>query len=52
MQVLDMPKKKDIPLVVTYHGDWDANYGNFLERLGVSITNRLTVDKLLFTCGC
>jgi len=40
-------KKKDIPLVVTYHGDWDASYGSFMRKIGVSITNKLIIDKLL-----
>lgn len=40
-------KKKDIPLIVTYHGDWDAGYGNLIRRLGVSLNNKLIVDDLL-----
>lgn len=40
-------KKKNIPLVVTYHGDWDANYGSFLRKIGVSINNKFIVDDLL-----
>lgn len=40
-------KKKDVPLVVTYHGDWDSEYGGFIRRMGVSINNKLIVDDLL-----
>jgi glycosyltransferase involved in cell wall biosynthesis len=39
-------KKKDIPFIVTYHGDWDENYGNFIRRFGISQINKL-VDKIL-----
>lgn len=39
-------KKKHLPLVVTYHGDWEENYGNFIRRKGVSAINGL-VDKIL-----
>lgn len=40
-------KKKKVPLIVTYHGDWETNYGNFLRKIGVSISNKLLVDNLL-----
>lgn len=40
-------KKKGLPLIVTYHGDWDATYGSFLRKLGVSINNKIIVDDLL-----
>lgn len=39
-------KKKKLPLIVTYHGDWEENYGNFIRRRGVSITNGF-VDKIM-----
>ncbi|MEN3052317.1 MAG: glycosyltransferase family 4 protein [Candidatus Methanosuratincola petrocarbonis] len=38
--------KKKIPLITTYHGDWDDKYGSFLRRVGVSLNN-LFVEKLL-----
>jgi len=40
-------RKKNLPLVITYHGDWEDSYGNILRRLGVGFHNRLLVDKLL-----
>lgn len=40
-------KKTETPLVVTYHGDWDENYGSFFRRKGVSFFNKNLVDKLL-----
>lgn len=40
-------KKKDLPLVVTYHGDWDADYGSFMRKIGVYLNNKLIVDDLL-----
>ena len=40
-------KKKDLPLVVTYHGDWEERYGNTIRRLGVIFHNKLLVDKIL-----
>lgn len=39
-------KKKNIPFIVTYHGDWDANYGNYIRRMGVSLMNKW-VNKIL-----
>lgn len=40
-------RKRNVPLIVTYHGDWDAQYGSFTRRLGVAIHNKHLVDKLL-----
>lgn len=39
-------KKKNLPLVVTYHGDWDENHGNVLKKLGISLNNKM-VKKIL-----
>lgn len=33
-------QKKKVPMVVTYHGDWEENYGNVIRRFGVSIFNK------------
>jgi len=40
-------KKKNLPLVVTYHGDWEESYGNIFRRLGVTFHNKFLVDKIL-----
>jgi len=40
-------KKKNIPLIVTYHGDWEENYGNIIRKIGVSLNNKFLVDKIL-----
>lgn len=40
-------KKKKVPLVVTYHGDWDTNYGSIIRKMGVSLSNKLVVNDLL-----
>lgn len=34
-------KRKNIPLVVMYHGDWDASYGSLIRKFGVSFCNKL-----------
>ena len=39
-------KKKGIPLIVTYHGDWDSSYGGFIRKIGVSINNRFVYALL------
>ena len=44
---LKYAKKKDVPLVVTYHGDWEAGYGGLIRRMGVAFHNKYLVDKLL-----
>jgi len=40
-------KKKKVPLVVTWHGDWMENYGGVIRRLGIYLFNRYFVDKFL-----
>lgn len=40
-------KKKKVPLVVTYHGDWIDSYGGYVRKIGVRIHNKFFVDKLL-----
>ena len=40
-------KKKNVPLVVTYHGDWEASYGGLVRRIGVAFHNKYLVDRLL-----
>ena len=40
-------KKKQIPLFLTYHGDWDPNYGSYFRRFSVQISNTIFTHKLL-----
>jgi glycosyltransferase involved in cell wall biosynthesis len=40
-------KKKKIPLIVTYHGDWDSSYGTYLRRLFVYLSNIFITDRVL-----
>jgi glycosyltransferase involved in cell wall biosynthesis len=44
---LNYKRKKDSPLVITYHGDWLSDYGSIFRRAGVYLTNKLMVNKLL-----
>jgi glycosyltransferase involved in cell wall biosynthesis len=39
--------KNDVPLVVTYHGDWEEGYGNPFRQYAITLTNRLLVNKVL-----
>ncbi|GAB4315574.1 MAG: glycosyltransferase family 4 protein [Methanobacteriaceae archaeon] len=40
-------KNKDLPLIITYHGDWDPSYGNIMRKIGVKLNNNLIVKDLL-----
>ena len=40
-------KKKNVPLVITYHGDWVENYGGLIRRIGIGFHNKYLVDKVL-----
>ena len=40
-------KRKNVPLVVTYHGDWVESFGGFIRRAGLSFHNKYLVDKVL-----
>mgnify|MGYP000097142580 FL=1 len=43
-------RKKDIPFVVTYHGDGQENYGRFIRRVIVSFHNKYLLNScLLYT---
>jgi len=41
-------KKKNVPLIITYHGDWVESYGGPIRRMGVAFHNKFLVDKILF----
>lgn len=40
-------KKKDVPLVVTYHGDWGENYGGAFRETSIALLNKFAVNALL-----
>jgi len=40
-------KRKKKPLIVTWHGDWIENYGGLIRRVGVYLSNKYLVDKIL-----
>jgi glycosyltransferase involved in cell wall biosynthesis len=40
-------KKKNVPLVVTYHGDWEEGYGGLTRRMAIAFHNKFLVDKIL-----
>lgn len=40
-------KRKKIPLIITYHGDWDSSYGTYLRRLFVYLNNLFITDHVL-----
>ncbi|MDY6864482.1 MAG: glycosyltransferase family 4 protein [Halobacteriota archaeon] len=40
-------KKRNIPLVLTYHADAPENYGGFVRRMGVSFFNKYLIDRVL-----
>lgn len=40
-------KRHSIPCVVSYHGDWDGNFGSFSRRMGVFLFNNLLCDYIL-----
>ena len=40
-------KKKNVPFVLTYHGDWQESFGGLIRRTALSVYNRYLLDKLL-----
>ncbi|MDV4343033.1 glycosyltransferase family 4 protein [Methanoculleus sp. YWC-01] len=40
-------KSAHLPLIITYHGDWVDTYGGVIRRLGVTLFNRLSVNRIL-----
>ncbi len=40
-------KKRDKPFVVTYHGDGQWNWGDFIRRINVYFYNKFLLDKIL-----
>jgi len=44
---LNAARNAHLPLIVTYHGDWVDTYGGIFRRLGVTISNKFLVDRIL-----
>jgi len=44
-------KRKKKQLIVTWHGDWMENYGGLTRRVGVYLSNKYLVDKILSNAG-
>ncbi|TFH46886.1 MAG: glycosyltransferase family 1 protein [ANME-2 cluster archaeon] len=40
-------KKRNVPLIITYHGDWVASFGGFIRRMSINFHNKYLVDKIL-----
>jgi glycosyltransferase involved in cell wall biosynthesis len=40
-------REKGKPLVVTWHGDWIESYGGVIRRIGVYLSNKYLVNKVL-----
>ena len=40
-------KKKKVPFVLTYHGDWQESFGGFVRRAVLSLYNKHLLDKVL-----
>jgi glycosyltransferase involved in cell wall biosynthesis len=40
-------KRRDVPLIVTYHGDWVESFGGFIRRASLVFHNKYLVDKVL-----
>ena len=40
-------KKKKVPFVLTYHGDWQESFGGFARRTALSFYNKHLLDKVL-----
>jgi len=47
LSALRYAQKKKRPLVVTYHGDAQANWGSMARRASVAVYNRFILDKVL-----
>jgi len=40
-------KKKKVPFILTYHGDWQESFGGFVRRMALSFYNKYLLDKVL-----
>jgi len=44
---LQCAKKKNIPFIVTYHGDMQEDTGGFVRRMSVCFYNKYLIDRIL-----
>lgn len=47
LAALRYARRKKVPFVVTYHGDWQESFGSIIRRTCISAYNRLLLDRLL-----
>ena len=47
LAALRVAKKKGLPLVLTYHGDWQENFGKLSRRVALYLYNRCILNTLL-----
>ena len=40
-------KKKKVPFILTYHGDWQESFGGFVRRMALFFYNKYLLDKVL-----
>ena len=40
-------KKKKVPFILTYHGDWQESFGGFVRRMALFFYNKYPLDKVL-----
>ena len=40
-------RKKKVPFVLTYHGDWQESFGGFIRKTALSFYNKYLLDKVL-----
>ncbi len=40
-------KRKKVPFILTYHGDWQESFGGFVRRTALSFYNKHLLDKVL-----
>lgn len=47
MAALRYAKKKKLPFIITYHGDWQESFGGFIRRAVLSFYNKHLIEKVL-----
>jgi len=40
-------KRKKVPFILTYHGDWQESFGGFARRMALFFYNKYLLDKVL-----
>lgn len=47
LAALRMARKKKVPFIITYHGDWQEGFGGFIRRTTIYLYNKFLIHKLL-----